>query len=121
MPALPAVWLALFTTAPTSDAGTGATEVSTSGTAYARIQVAGNVTAASATGSTITFSALPAWVTVGMSVRDVTTPGNVPSATTVTIVGTPANGVTCNNSVSGVGTDVIRFSAFTPPAASTST
>jgi hypothetical protein len=38
-PALPAVWMALFTTAPTSDAGTGGTEVS--GTSYARVQVAG--------------------------------------------------------------------------------
>jgi hypothetical protein len=117
MPALPSDWIGLFTTAPTSDLGvTGATEVS--GGSYARIQASGSVTAVSATGSTITFSSLPSWVTVGMSVRDITTPGNVPSSTTVTIIGTPANGVTCNNSVSGVGTDVIRFSAFTPASAS---
>jgi hypothetical protein len=108
--------MALFTTAPTSDAGvTGAVEVS--GAGYARTQVAGNVTATSATGSTITFGGgLPAWVTVGMSARDVTTPGNVPAATVVTIIA--GNVVTFNNSTAGVGTDVIRFSAFLPALAS---
>ena len=124
MPVLPAgEWLGLCTTAPTSDTGSlatnGATEVT--GGSYARVQVAGSLTAASATGSTITFSSLPSWVTVGMQVLDITTPAHVPSSTTVTIIGTPANGVTCNNSVASVGTDVIRFSAFAPAAASSGT
>lgn len=113
-PALPAVFLGLFTTAPTSDAGTGGTEVT--GGSYARIQVAGNVTASSAATNTITFGAVPAWVVAGMSVRDVTTPANVPAATTVTSV--TATTVVCNNTVSGVGTDVIRFSSFLPATAS---
>jgi len=112
MPALPSVWIGLFTTAPTSDSGvTGATEVS--GTGYARVQVAGSLAAASATGTTITFSSLPAWVTQGMSVRDITTPANVPAATTISSIA--GNVVTCNNTVSSVGTNTIDFSAFTPP------
>jgi hypothetical protein len=115
VPALPSVFCALYTTAPTSDVGTGGTEVS--GGAYARIQVAGNLTAQSAASSTITFASVPAWVVAGMSVRDVTTPGNVPASTT--IVSTTPTTVVCNNSVAGVGTDVIRFSAWTPAAAST--
>lgn len=117
MPALPSVWLALFTTAPTSDVGSGGTEVS--GGSYARVQIAGNVTASSAATTVITFSSVPSWVVAGMSVRDVTTPGNVPANTTISsLTGTT---VTCNNTVSSVGTDVIRFSAFTPPAASSGT
>lgn len=119
-PAVPSVWLALFTAVGT-DAGTGFTEVSTSGTAYARVQIAGQLAASSAATTVITFGAVPAWVQPGMSVNDVTTPGNVPANTTVvSVTGTT---VTCNNTVSGVGTDTIRFSAFTPatgtgPAAS---
>lgn len=116
VPALPSVWLGLFTTAPTSDAATsnGSTEVS--GGSYARVQVAGQLAASSAATTVITFGAVPSWVTVGMSVNDVTTPGNVPANTTVSsLTGTT---VTCNNTVSGVGTDTIRFSAFTPASAS---
>ena len=115
VPALPSVWIGLFTTAPTSDlATTGATEVS--GGSYARVQAAGQLAASSASTTIITFGAVPAWVQPGMSVRDVTTPANVPAATTVSSV--TATTVTCNNTVSGVGTDTIRFSAFTPPVAS---
>lgn len=114
--ALPSVWLGLFTTAPTSDAATanGSTEVS--GGSYARVQVAGQLAASSAATTVITFGAVPSWVTVGMSVNDVTTPGNVPAATVInSLTGTT---VTCNNTVSGVGTDTIRFSAFTPATGS---
>ena len=42
MPAIGNRFLALFTAAPTADAGTGGTEVS--GGSYARVQVAGAVT-----------------------------------------------------------------------------
>jgi hypothetical protein len=48
MPALASRYLALFTAAPTADAGTGGTEVSTSSTGYARVQVAGALAAAAA-------------------------------------------------------------------------
>jgi hypothetical protein len=114
-PAFPSgTWLALFTAAPT-DAG-GGTEVSTSGTAYARVQVAGQLAASSAATTVITFGAVPAWVLPGMSVNDVTTPANVPANTIV--VSVTATTVTCNNTVSGVGTNTIRFSAF-PPATGT--
>jgi hypothetical protein len=123
VPALPAVWMALFTTAPTSDAGTGGTEVPTTN-GYARQQVAGQLAAASAATTVITFGATPSYIfngticiAVGWSVRDVTTPANVPAGTT--IVSATATTVTCNNTVSGVGTDTIRFSAFLPPTAST--
>jgi hypothetical protein len=105
------VWLALFTGIGT-DAGTGFTEVSTSGTAYARVQLAGQLAASSAATTIITFGAVPSWVVAGMSVNDVTTPANVPANTVVSsVTGTT---VTCNNTVSGVGTDTIRFSAFLP-------
>src|SRR5450631_4425578 len=67
------VWLALFTTAPTSDAGTGGTEVS--GTAYARVQIAGEV-AATATWTTgtpnLSIATGATWITPGMNVWDVT-------------------------------------------------
>jgi hypothetical protein len=114
--ALPSVWIGLFTVAPTSDAATsnGSTEVS--GGSYARVQVAGQLAASSAATTVITFGAVPSWVTVGMSVNDVTTPANVPASTTV--VSLTATTVTCNNTVSGVGTDTIRFSAFTPATGS---
>jgi hypothetical protein len=71
MPALASRYLALFTAAPTADAGTGGTEVS--GT-YARVQVAGALAAAFTTSSTtITMgSANPGWVVAGMNVYDVT-------------------------------------------------
>jgi hypothetical protein len=114
--ALPSVWVGLFTTAPTSDAATsnGSTEVS--GGSYARVQVAGQLAASSAATTVITFGATPAWVVAGMSVNDVTTPANVPANTTVvSVTGTT---VTCSNTVSGVGTDTIRFSAFTPASGS---
>jgi hypothetical protein len=48
MPAIASRYLALFTAAPTADAGTGGTEVSTSSTGYARVQVAGAIAAAAA-------------------------------------------------------------------------
>lgn len=112
VPALPSVWVGLFTTAPTSDSGvTGATEVS--GGSYARIQVAGPLTASSASTTVITFASVPAWVVAGMSVRDITTPANIPANTTV--VSTTGTTVTCNNTVSSVGTNVVQFSAFGPP------
>jgi hypothetical protein len=107
--AVPSVWMALMTT-PNADNNTGGTEVS--GGAYARVQVAGQLAASSAATTVITFGAVPSWVVAGMSVNDVTTPANVPANTTV--VSVTATTVTCNNTVSSVGTDTIRFSAFTP-------
>src|SRR5690348_16037633 len=70
MPALPAVYLALFTAVGT-DAGTGFTEVS--GGAYARIQIAGGDIAASGTWTTISTSitlasTAPSWIVAGMSI-----------------------------------------------------
>src|SRR5580704_13018575 len=70
---LPSVFLALFTTAPTSDAGTGGAEVA--GGSYARVQVAGTVaaTASFTTGSpNITMTSNPGWVLPGFNVYDET-------------------------------------------------
>jgi hypothetical protein len=111
MPALPAVFLALFLAVGT-DANTGFTEVSTSGTAYARVQVAGTVAtnAATATSSpSLGFASVPSWIVAGMAVYDVTTGalvGTVAStaSTTVTLTANAANAVASGNTLS--------FSAF---------
>lgn len=120
MPALPSVWLALFTVAPTADAGTGGTECS--GNGYARVQVAGNIAAGGAisTGSsTITMSEdNPGWVVAGMSVYSTTAGQHIgtvstypTNSTTLTLTGNAAH----NGSGSS---DNLTFSAW--PAASAS-
>jgi hypothetical protein len=111
-PALPSVWLALFT-AVGADANTGFTEVS--GNGYSRVQVAGPATAAgtiSTASSTITMpnvSGFP-WVQPGMSVYDAT--ANAIIGTVLSWVGTTLT-LTANASSNGSGsTDVLNFSAF---------
>lgn len=120
VPALPSVWLALFTTAPTSDAGTGGTEVS--GTAYARVQVAGPLTTNGTTAAgnaTLHFASVPAWIVAGMSIRDVTAPAVISANTTVLSTTGTTVVMSANAAGAGVGgTDVIVFSAFAPAAAS---
>jgi hypothetical protein len=125
MPSLPAVYLALFTAVGT-DAGTGFTEVSTSGTAYARVQVAGSLVtnAATATSSpTISASSVPAWVVAGMSVYDATN-GNLigtvlsTTGTTITLTANAAHAISSG--------DTLNISAFsnasgTGPASITNT
>lgn len=120
MPVLPAIYLALFTGVGT-DAGTGFTEVSTVSTAYARQQVAGTVatSAAAATGSTLTFTSVPAWIKPGMTVYDATTPAVISAGTTV--VSTTSTTVTLSAAVTGAGVgngDSIVFSAFGAPTGS---
>ena len=124
MPTLPAVWLALFTAVGT-DAGTGFTEVSTSGTAYARVQVAGTVaaTASFTTGvSAITMTTNPGWVVPGMSVYDTTNGFFI--GTVLTYSGTALT-LTANAAHASSGsTDNLTFSAFpqatgTAPASTT--
>ena len=121
-PAIGNRFLALFTAAPTSDAGTGGTEVS--GGSYARVQIAGAITAAGAisTGSaTITMpniSGYP-WVVPGMNVFDLTNAAaNGPIGTVLSWVGTTLT-LTGNAAHNGTGsTDSLQFCAF--PAASAS-
>lgn len=117
MPAIGSRYLALFTTAPTADAGTGGTEVS--GGAYARVQVAGAVAAtASFTSSTtnITMTTNPGWVVPGMNVYDLTNSQQI--GTVSTYVGT-ALVLTANAAHASSGsTDSLQFSAW--PAASAS-
>ena len=121
MPSTANRFLALFTVAPTGDSGSGGTEVSTSGTAYARVQVAGAITAAgsiSTGAATITMpnvSGYP-WVVASMNVYDATAGvqiGAVLSWTATTLT------LTANAASNGSGsTDSLIFSAF--PAASAS-
>jgi hypothetical protein len=110
-PALPSVWLALFTAVGT-DAGTGFTEVS--GGSYARVQVAGNLAAAStisAASPNITMgSSNPGWVIPGMSVFDTTVGFFL--GTVLTYSGT-ALVLTANAAHAGSGgTDNLTFSAW---------
>jgi hypothetical protein len=124
MPAIGNRFLALFTVAPTSDAGTGGTEVT--GGSYARIQIAGAVaaTASFTTASpNITMTTNPGWVVPGMSVFDLTkTPA--PGAfvgTVLTYVGT-ALVLTANSAITSQGTtDSLQFSAFPAATASSGT
>lgn len=124
MPALTSRYLALFTTAPTSDAGTGATEVS--GGSYARVQVAGALAlSASFTTSSTTLtlaSTAPAWLLAlgtngsGVNVYDATNSqqiGTVSSITTTTVTLTAAAAHASSGSA-----DSIIFCAF--PGASAS-
>jgi hypothetical protein len=119
------LWLALFTAAPTSDAGTGGTEVPTAATNYARQQVGGTLlTSAGGSGSTLTFASVPSWIngatstaTAGFQVRDLTTPANLAAATT--IVSTTGTTIVLNNSAASVASgDRISISAFGPSSAS---
>lgn len=118
MPSLPSVYMALFTTMPSNSGGSG-TEVS--GGSYARVQVAGAVatSAATASGTTLTFTSVPSWVTTGMTVRDATTSSVIPANTTVS--SKTSTTVTISNAVTGGGVgsgDSITFSAFAGSAAS---
>ena len=117
--ALPSVWLALFTTAPT-DAGTGGTEVS--GGSYARVQVAGSAATNNTTASgnaTLHFASTPSWIAAGMSVTDLTSGSVIPAATTVLSVTGTTVVMSANATGGGVGNgDTIIFSAFTPATGS---
>lgn len=119
-PALAARYLALFTAMPTSDAGTGGTEVS--GGSYARVQVAGSATTNNTTASgnaTLHFSATPSWVVAGMTVTDTTASSVIPAGTTVLSTTGTTVVMSANATGAGVGNgDTIVFSAW--PAASAS-
>lgn len=114
------MYLALFTTAPTSDAGTGGTEVSGSG--YARVQVAGElaISGSTSTGSSaVTLSSTaPAWLlalgTSGSGVTVWSTAG-VFIGTISTVSGTS---VTLTGNAAAVASSNLLFSAFGQPSAS---
>lgn len=114
-------WLGLFTTMPTSDSGSGGVEVS--GGAYARVQIAGQVSTNGATASgnaTLNFASVPAWIVAGMTVTDLTSPSVIPAGTTVLSKTSTTVVMSANATGAGVGNgDVINFSMF--PAASAST
>jgi hypothetical protein len=124
-PTLPSVWLALFTAAPTADAGTGGTECS--GNGYARVQVAGALAAgASWTTSSTTLtlgSSAPSWLIAlgtngsGVNVYDATNSQQI--GTVSSISGTTVTLTVAASHASSGSTDSLVFSAF--PAASAST
>jgi hypothetical protein len=120
MPALGSRYLALFSAAPTADAGTGGTEVSTSSTGYARVQVAGALAAAAAfttSSTTITMGAAnPGWVVAGMNVYDATAGANIGTVSSYT--GTTLTLTAAASHASSGSTDSLVFSAW--PAASAS-
>lgn len=119
MPALPAVFLALFTGVG-ADAGTGFTEVSSAGTAYARQQVAGTVatSVATASGAVLTFAAVPSWIKTGMVVYDSTATGAItPGTTVLSATGTTVT-LSANVASAVSNGDGIVFSAFGLPAGS---
>ena len=120
VPALPSVYLGLFTTAPTSDAAvTGATEVT--GGSYARVQVAGTATTNNTTSSSsnvLHFASVPAWLVTGMYIRDVTTPSAITVGTYISTTGSGVVNMSANAAATVGGTDVIVFSAFAPAVAS---
>ena len=112
-PALPAVWLALFTGSG-SDNGSGFTEVA--GGSYARVQVGGSVSTSGTTASgnaVLNFSSVPAWITPGMTIYDATAPSVIPAGTTVlSKTGTTVT-MSANATGAGVGSgNAINFSAF---------
>lgn len=113
-PALPAVWLGLFTGVGT-DAGSGFTEVS--GNGYARTQVGGSAVTNGTTASgnnTLHFASTPAWIVAGMAIYDVTAPSVVTGLTVLSTTGTTVV-MSGNASGAGVGNgDTISFSAFAP-------
>jgi hypothetical protein len=115
---------ALFSAAPTSDAGTGGTEVTGGG--YARVQVAGQLTAnASWTTSSTTItlaSTAPSWLTAlgtngsGCNVYDATSGQNIGtissvSGTTITLTADAAH-------ASSGSSDLLQISAFPQASAS---
>lgn len=111
-------FLALLTAVGT-DAGTGFTEVSTSGTAYARQQVAGAVAATASfttASTTITITTNPGWVIPGMSVYDNTTGSAI--GTVLTYVGTTLTLVAASLINSSGSADSIQFSAFSAASSS---
>lgn len=116
MPALPAVYVALFT-AVGADDGTGFTEVA--GGAYARQQVAGSAVTNGTTAAgnaVLHFAATPAWVVQGMSVYDATGASLIPAGTTVLSVAGTTVTMSANAAGAGVGNgDTIVFSAFAAP------
>lgn len=119
MPALPSVWMALFT-AVGVDAGTGFTEVS--GGSYARVQVAGaqatNGTTANGN-ATLHFASTPAWIVAGMYIYNSTAPSTIPANTKVLSVTATTVVMDTNAAGAGVGNgDTIIFTAFAPATAS---
>jgi uncharacterized RDD family membrane protein YckC len=110
-PTRPAVYLALFTTAP-GDNDSGAVEVS--GGSYARVQIGGSDTlsAATSSGTTLTFASVPSWIQPGMTVRDATTPAAISAGTTV--VSTTSTTVTLSQAVASAtgASDVITFASI---------
>lgn len=126
-PALASRFLALFTTAPTSDAGTGGTEVSGGG--YARVQIAGALALSAAfttASTTLTLGATaPAWLLAlgtngsGVNVFDATNGQQI--GTVLSISGTTVTLTAVAAHASSGSTDSIVFCAFPQASPSSGT
>lgn len=113
MPALPSVYMGLFTAVGT-DANSGFTEAS--GNNYARVQIAGNATTNGTTASgnaTLHFASVPSWIVAGMTIYDATSSSVIPAGTTVVSTTSTTVTMSANATGGGVGSgDTINFSAF---------
>jgi hypothetical protein len=117
-------FVALFTTAPASDAGTGGTEVS--GGAYARVQIAGALSlSASFTTSSTTLtlaSTAPAWLLAlgtngsGVNVYDATNSQQIGTVSSITSTTVTLQAAALH--ASSGSADSIAFSAFPLSSAS---
>jgi hypothetical protein len=130
IPSNGARFLALYTTAPTGDSGSGGTEVAAA--SYARVQFAGSITVNGSTTTaspTLHVASVPAWLA---ALGTASNPGfgvNVWDATTGALIGTvqtataAATTITLQaNAANAVGaTDVLLFSAFPAAVASVGT
>ena len=135
LPALPAVWLGLFTVAPTTELGTSYTGTEASGNGYARVQIAGTMTTTALTagsGTLLTNSSLPTWIQAagstggyigaGAYLHNITHPTSAyfNGATTISSV---TNGASLVFSPAAGGSgissgDTIGVAAFAPPVVS---
>ena len=112
-PALPSVFMALFT-ASGADDGTGFTEVS--GGSYARVQVGGNAATNNTTAAgnaVLNFASVPAWIVPGMTVYNASAPSTISAGTTVLSKTATTVTMSANATGAGVGNGAtINFSAF---------
>lgn len=122
-------FLALFTAAPTSDAGTGGTEVS--GGSYARVQIAGALTMSgtwTTSSTSITLAAnAPAWLAAlgtngsGVNIYDTTKAANIGTVSSLSSSSTSVTLQAAASSASSGASDSCMFSAFPASSASSGT
>lgn len=130
MPSMPALYMALFTTAPTGNSGSGGTEVS--GTGYARVQVSGSLAISGSTSTSSTTFTLssdaPAWLAAlgatpggGGGVTVWSSAGVFIGTIAANGVSTSSTTVTLTSDAAAVASGTLLFSAFAAESASSGT